>query len=257
MDRTGAARMDVEKIVAWYRAPRKASIPASKALELYFQFHPRTAFLKTLPARAVVADIGAGDGSLSTFRDWPEPVRRDLRLYAYSLEKGEHFDAFDGYETGDWNLARPEFDGLRFDGIVSAHFIEHIEDAGTFIDWAAQRLAPGGRAYVEWPSPESLHLPPLSELHGAGVPLVISRFDDDCTHQHLPDRDAVAVRAVEAGLTVAASGSIRLPWLEDELMASFRDAADRFPAQAAFWSWTQWSQYLVLERPSGLREEEA
>ena len=62
MDRTGAARMDVEKIVAWYRAPRKASIPASKALELYFQFHPRTAFLKTLPARAVVADIGVSLG---------------------------------------------------------------------------------------------------------------------------------------------------------------------------------------------------
>lgn len=257
MDRTGTARMDVEKIVAWYRAPRKASIPASKALELYFQFHPRTAFLKTLPARAVVVDIGAGDGSLSTFRGWPEPARRDLRLYAYSLEKGEHFDAFDGYETGDWNLARPVFEGLRFDGIVSAHFIEHIDDAATFVDWAARKLAPGGRAYVEWPSPASLDLPPLSALHEAGVPLVISRFDDDCTHQHLPDRDAVVAHAVRAGLKVSASGSIRLPWLEDELLAGFRDSPDRFPAQAAFWSWTQWSQYLVLEQSGVANKEDA
>ena len=144
---------------------------------------------------------------------------------------------------------------MRFDGIVSAHFIEHIDDAGTFVDWAAGKLAPGGRAYVEWPSPASLDLPPLSALHEAGVPLVISRFDDDCTHQHLPDRDAVAAHAVRAGLRVSASGRIRLPWLEDELLASFRDAPDRFPAQAAFWSWTQWSQYLVLERPRAVREK--
>lgn len=254
MDRTESRRMDIAKIVAWYRAARQATVPASKALELYFQFHPRTAFLKTLPARAVVVDIGAGDGSLSMFRGWPEPARHDLRLYAYSLEKGEHFDAFEGYETGDWNMSRPAFDGLSFDAIVSAHFIEHIDDAGTFVDWAADRLAVGGRAYVEWPSPASLDLPPLSELHAAGVPLVISRFDDDCTHQHLPDRDAIAAHAVRSGLRVTASGSIRLPWLEEALMAGFRDAPDRFPAQAAFWSWTQWSQYLVLERPDAAEE---
>ena len=247
MDRTESPRMDISKIVAWYNAPRRASVPASKALELYFQFHPRTAFLKTLPARAIVVDIGAGDGSLSTFRAWPEPARHDLRLYAYSLEKGAHFDAFDGYEIGDWNHARPVFDGLSFDGIVSAHFIEHVDDAGTFVDWAAARLAVGGRAYVEWPSPASLDLPPL----------VISRFDDDCTHQHLPDRDVVVARAMQAGLRVTASGTIRLPWLEDALLAGFRDAPDRFPAQAAFWSWTQWSQYLVLERPEAGDEVKA
>ena len=257
MDRPESPRMDIAKIVAWYNAPRRSTISASKALELYFQFHPRTAFLKTLPVRARAVDIGAGDGSLSTFRAWPEPARHDLRLYAYSLEKGAHFDAFDGYETGDWNLARPVFDGLSFDGIVSAHFIEHIDDAGTFVEWAADRLAPGGRAYVEWPSPASLDLPPLSELHAAGVPLVISRFDDDCTHQHLPDRDVVAARATQAGLRVSASGTIRLPWLEDALLAGFRDAPDRFPAQAAFWSWTQWSQYLVLERPDAGNEGKA
>ena len=257
MDRTESPRMDISKIVAWYNAPRRSTISASKALELYFQFHPRTAFLKTLPARAIVVDIGAGDGSLSTFRAWPEPARHDLRLYAYSLEKGAHFDAFDGYEIGDWNHARPVFDGLSFDGIVSAHFIEHVDDAGTFVDWAAARLAVGGRAYVEWPSPASLDLPPLSELHDAGVPLVISRFDDDCTHQHLPDRDVVVARAMQAGLRVTASGTIRLPWLEDALLAGFRDAPDRFPAQAAFWSWTQWSQYLVLARPEAGDEVKA
>lgn len=257
MDRPESRWMDTSKIAAWYHAPRQASIPASKALELYFQFHPRTAFLKTLPERAVVVDIGAGDGSLSVFRGWPAPARHDLRMYAYSLEKGQHFDAFEGYETGDWNQARPAFQGLAFDAIVSAHFIEHIDEAGTFVDWVAERLAAGGRAYMEWPSPASLHLPSVAELKDAGLDLVISRFDDDCTHQHLPDRDSLAARAVQAGLVVAASGSIRLPWLEEALMAGFRDAPDRFPVQAAFWSWTQWSQYLVLEQPDASGKVEA
>ena len=42
----------------------------------------------------------------------------------------------------------------------AAQGIEHIDDAGTFVDWVADRLAVGGRAYVEWPSPASLDLPP-------------------------------------------------------------------------------------------------
>ncbi|MEP6634062.1 MAG: methyltransferase domain-containing protein [Luteimonas sp.] len=241
--------MTLQKIIDWYQYPRKTRIAGGRAQELYFQFHPRTAFLKTLPIGATVADIGAGDGSLSIFRDWPEPARRDLRLYAYSIEKGDRFDAFESYEISDWNEKQPEFDGMRFDAVISAHFIEHIADPGTFVAWLARKLAPGGRAYVEWPSPAALTLPTRSELLEAGVNLVISRFDDDATHRALPDRDAIQAHAVEAGLTCTASGIVRLPWIEDELMAHFRDADDRFPSQAAFWSWTGWSQYLIFEQP--------
>lgn len=242
--------MDIQQIVDWYRRERKPQENGSRAQQLYFQFHPRTAFLKTLPAGAVVADIGAGDGSLSVFRDWPDPQRRDLRLYAYSIEKGERFDAFEGYEISDWNLAPPEFGGLQFDAVVSAHFVEHIDDPSSLVDWLARKLKPGGRAYVEWPSEASLDLPGRAALLEAGVDLVISRFDDDGTHQALPDRAVLERRAAEAGLTVEAAGIVRLPWIEEEFMGHFRDAADRFPAQAAFWSWTGWSQFLVLEQPA-------
>lgn len=241
--------MEIEDIVAWYHAPRAAAVSGERTLELYFQLHPRTAFLKTLRPGATVADIGAGDGSLSLFRGWPDPARQDLRIYAYAMEKGERFDAFDGYELGDWNEGRP-FAEEAFDGIVCGHFIEHVADPGSLLDWAGERLAPGGRAYVEWPSPHSRVLPSRALLAEHGVDLVISRFDDDCTHLDVPDRNDMIERARHAGLAAVVQGTIRLPWLEEQLLANFRDAQDRFPVQAAFWSWTGWSQYVVLEKPA-------
>jgi len=240
----------LEQIVEWYHRKRAPTLPAEQLVELYFQFHPRTAFLKTLPVGATVADIGAGDGSLSVFRSWPAPAREDLRLYAYSIEKGEKFDDFAGYEISDWNKSPPEFPGLSFDGIVSAHFIEHIDDPASFMEWAARKLVPGGRAYVEWPSADSCELPSRTELLAHGVDLVISRFDDDNTHQALPQRDAMEAAAKRNGLSVTTSGIVRLPWLEEQMMQAYRNSDNRFPVQAAFWAWTGWAQYLVLERPA-------
>lgn len=240
--------MTLDEIVQWYQLPRTPDIGPEETQECYFQHHPRTAYLKMLPRGAEVADIGAGDGSLSIFREWPEPKRKDLRLHAYSIDKGERFDAFDTYEISDWNHAHPEFGGRKFDGVVSAHFIEHITDPLTFFQWLSRKLKLGGTAYVEWPSERSLVLPSKRELDAVGVSLIISRFDDDDTHQRLPDLGEIKTAIDAMGLMVTNSGIVRLPWLEHQLLANFRDAQDRFPVQAAFWSWTSWAQFLVVEK---------
>ncbi len=241
--------MDFENVLNWYKKSRTPTITAEKAIELYFQFHPRTAFVKMLPQNSTLVDIGAGDGSLSIFRNWPDPVRRDIQMYAYSIEKGSRFDDFEAYELSDWNAQPPQFGGRTFDAILSAHFIEHIESPTSFLDWSVKKLNAGGRLYLEWPSVASNEpsIPSKSDLMEEGVNLVISRFDDDCTHKALPDRNLIKSHATTLGLRLVAEGVARLPWLEDELMANFRDAEDRFPAQAAFWSWSGWSQYLIYE----------
>lgn len=244
-------QMDLAAIKEWFDRPRKATVGAERAVELYFQFHPRTAFLKTLPHHACVVDIGAGDGSLSVFKAWPEPARTDLKLFAYSIEKGEHFDKFESYEISDWNVAPPSFGGRKFDAIVCAHFIEHIADPATFVEWSAQKLEAGGRLYVEWPSVHSMNLPPLASVRDAGVPLIISRYEDDNTHQHsIPDRGQICSALRSAGLEIEHEGLIRLPWIEEELMANHRDADDPFPRQAAFWSKTGWSQFVIATKPN-------
>jgi len=238
-----------EEIRDWYQQKRRPELPESRVMELYFTFHPRTAFLKTLPADAVVADIGAGDGSLSSLLGWPSPARRDIRLHAYALEKGALFDRFESFEIGDWNAAPPEFSGRRFDALLCAHFIEHIGDPASFIAWAARKLVPGGRVYLEWPSPASLELPPVAELKALGVDIMISRFDDDSTHRDLPATEDVVTACARHGLVVEGRGIVRLPWIEEEMLAHFRNDKDPFPRQAAFWSRTGWSQYLLLRQP--------
>lgn len=241
--------MDIDDIVAWYNRARTPRISAERAQELYFQFHPRTAFLKMLPPGATVADIGAGDGSLSVFRTWPSPSREDLRMFAYSIEKGERFDAFEGYELSDWNLSPPQFGGRLFDAVVCCHFIEHIDDPLSFVRWAQERMAVGGRLYVEWPSAHSVHLPTLQQLRDAGLSLVIARYDDDNTHQNaIPDRGRFSEALAASGFDVEQEGIIRLPWLEEEMMANFRTAEDPFPRQAAYWSMTRWSQFVVASK---------
>lgn len=238
--------MDSNQISEWFRRPRKAQLARERVMELYFTFHPRTSFLKTLPAKAKVVDIGAGDGTLSVFRSWPQPARQDLELYAYSIEKGERFDAFAGYEISDWNVSPPEFKGQRFDAVVCAHFIEHIAEPTSFVDWCRRKLERDARIYLEWPSPASLDLPSRTELEALGVNLMVSRFDDDHTHRELPDADLMIDAFEKAGFVLETRGIIRLPMLEEEMLAHFREDADGFPRQAAFWSRTGWSQYLVL-----------
>jgi SAM-dependent methyltransferase len=240
--------MEIDEVVEWFARARKPRLGPDEAQELYFRQHPRTLFIKALPSNAKVVDIGAGDGSLSVFRGWPEPVRDDLGLYAYSIEKGTRFDDFDGYEISDWNLQPPEFEGIRFDAVVSGHFIEHIDEPGSLATWMARKLVPGGRAYIEWPSPHSLDLPSQRALAERGVPLTISRFDDDCTHQVLPTRDAVVSGLELAGFDIEQQGIVRMPWIEEQLMASFRDSEDGFCRQAAFWLMTGWSQFVIAAR---------
>ena len=235
------------EIEEWYHKRRSTGLSNGKLTELYHTFHPKIAFLKMLPSSAVVADIGAGDGSLSAINRWPAPAREDLQFHAYALEKGRSFDEYASYEIGNWNEAAPEFGGRLFDAVVCVHFIEHIDDPGTLSRWLGRKLTPGGRAYVEWPSPHSLDLPARQTLEDNGVELIISRFDDDDTHQRLPRMEEIIESMRSAGLRSETQGTVRLPWLEDEMMAGAVD--DAFNRQAAFWSATGWSQYLIVNRP--------
>mgnify|MGYP003444570000 FL=1 len=241
--------IDSNAIVDWFHRKRRASISKGEAMEIYFQHHPRTSFLKMLAQDAKVVDLGAGDGSLSVFRTWLRPKRKDLKMYAYAMEKGRHFDQFENYRLGDWDENAPVFGSIRFDAAVSAHFIEHIREPESIVSWLNQHLVDGGRAYVEWPSPNSLDLPSRQALIDVGVELIISRFDDDATHRTvLPDRAGICGAFRENGFEIEQEGVIRLPWVEEQLMATQRDGADRFPRQAAFWLMTGWSQYVIARR---------
>lgn len=242
--------MKIDALVTWFHQKRSAQLPRQKAIENFYGYLPRTAFLKTLRHDASVLDVGAGDGSLELFRNWLEPRRADLKMYAYSLEKGKRFDAYAGYELGNWEEGPPEFKGVQFDAIIACHFIEHVSDPRAFLDWAADRLAPGGRMYVEWPSPASLELPPRTELLAQGVDVIISNFHDDATHRRLPDRVELLTMLEQAGWLIDQQGVVKLPFFEEELLARCEEPpVDAVAKLSAFWSKTRWAQYFIASKP--------
>ena len=220
------------------------------ALEILQSMHPRTIFFKSLRRHSTLLDVGAGDGSLCFLKGWIKPQRKDLKLYAYAMEFGANFEAFDGYELGEWPLVKPDFDGRKFDAITSCHFIEHILDPVEFVRWAADRLnSGGGRMYIEWPSENSRQQVQREVYRKAGVPIVISNYHDDSTHKLLPVMSELVEVLVQQGLVIEQQGSISNPFLEQELLSQFKSGdADEFSVQAAFWSKTRWAQYLVAAK---------
>jgi len=238
----------IDAIVDWYRQKRPSVFDDKIAFRDYHQCHPRTLFLKTLPPGATVLDLGAGEGSLHIFRNWPSPARGDIKLYAYSLEKGKFFGSYEGYELGDWDRQPPEFGGMQFDAIFSAHFVEHIQQPGSLAAWAASHLKPGGRLFVEWPSEASLRAPTHDELLSHGIDLQPGNFLDDCTHLALPSTGMVHSSIRESGLEIEIAGTIRLPVFEGALLNVYRRNRDAVALLFAYWSFTGWCQYVVANK---------
>lgn len=215
----------------------------------YQQCHPRALFLKTLPAGATLLDLGAGEGSMHVFRSWPPPARPDVKLYAFSLEKGKHFDSYDGFELGDWNQQQPDFGGMQFDAIFSSHFVEHIQDPRSLAVWAASRLKPCGRLFTEWPSEASLKAPGNRLLRSHGIFLRIGTFLDDATHHALPSTELIHSSMRDSGLEVEVAGTIRLPVFENGLLDLYHRTSNTIALQFAYWSLTGWCQYAIAAKP--------
>jgi SAM-dependent methyltransferase len=242
-----------ELIKEWFSKPISPVMEEGELLENFHRQHPSKVFLRSLPRGARVLDIGAGDGGLSNFKQWPSPGRPDLKLYAFSLEKGRLFDQFDGYELGNWNTTRPSFGGMKFDAIHCANFIEHIDDPKSVLDWAAQNLEPWGRLYIEWPSDDSQFWPNLKELHELGFDCVIGNYFDDPTHKHhLPTTEMVESTLTANGFAVESRGIINMPILADELLNHYRAKDDVVSLQLAYWLKTGWIQYMVAQNSASL-----
>ena len=245
---------DIDAIVRWFHEEHQLAFKDDEKVMLHYQqCHPRTLFLKTLPAGATLLDLGAGEGSMHIFRSWPPPAREDVRLYAFSLEKGKHFDSYDGYELGDWDQQQPDFGGMQFDAIFSSHFIEHIQQPGSLAAWAASRLNPGGRLFTEWPSEASLQTPEHRQLLAHGIDLQIGTFFDDFTHVALPSTEFVHSSIRHAGLEIENAGTIRLPVFETELLDLFRRTHNSIALQFAYWSFTGWCQYAIASKVAAQR----
>lgn len=242
--------MTNDGVADWFQSGEGPWMDFGDASELLQQWHPKTAFVKTLPRHALVLDVGAGDGSMENLRRWPAPRRSDLRFYAYAMKTGMWFDRYDRSEEGTWPSQKPDFGGEMFDAIFSAHFIEHIPDPVEFVKWSIKRLKSGGRLYIEWPSENAIKQQSGDTLRAAGVPVIIGNYYDDRTHRKLPDREKIIKAMKSAKLSIDQQGIISNPFIEQEILAQYKlGKADAFSLQAAFWSKTKWAQYVIGTKP--------
>jgi SAM-dependent methyltransferase len=237
---------DIDAISAWFHADRPRTLTDSQAIEAFHLLGSRCRFFKTLPAGASVLDIGAGDGALHTYREWPLFHRRDLSVFAYAGERGANFDRYDGFEIGLWPQQPPVFPTTEFMAIQACNFIEHIDDPLRFVRWTAERLAPRGRLYLEWPRPIAASLPTTDELRAHGIDVMTGNYFDDATHRlDMPLADEVMRELSGAGVEIEAWGIASVPFVDGELASASRATGDIIGATMAYWSFTEWCQYIV------------
>ncbi len=235
-------------VAQWSDPSQPAAVSLGDAQMSMHNYGPRVRFVKLLPPGGSLLDAGAGDGSLVIFRKWPAPARPDIRMFAWAGDRGSGFGNFDGSEVGYWPQNPPDFGGRKFDAVFSANFIEHIPDPLAFVEWAATRLTERGRIFLEWPRPESITLPSTEELAEAGVHVTTGRYHDDGTHMPAPPafedvRDALA----RHGLAVVEHGISQVPYFDQQLAIHARKRRDLADMTIAYWSYTNWCQYLVAE----------
>lgn len=226
----------------------RSALPAGRLTELYWQFHPRYRFFKTVPRDSRFLDVGAAQGNLAQWKRWLEPLRPDIEMYGVDLDVGAHNDLYAGWEVVNLDHGLPHFGGVVFDAVFSSHVIEHIKDPAAVIGWAAARTRPGGRLYIEWPNVTTLTLPRRADLAAAGFDVMISNFHDDSTHIHLPRLGDICEIAAGAGFVIRESGVIDVGSLAEDMIATGRAVGDSGLVLCGFWSLAHWSTYLIAER---------
>jgi SAM-dependent methyltransferase len=145
--------------------------------------NPRVGFLLKTPRDGRWLDVGGGNGYV--FREL-HALREDLDALACDVQD------FSACYAGLKNVAFAQVAGLRWpvedasvDVLTSLHVVEHLtrEERKAFYAEVARVLKPGGRFYIETPSPRSLWLPPVKSAHGP------TNFWQEPTHVEVVGRE--------------------------------------------------------------------
>jgi len=238
-----------ERIISWIES---RDTPSTSCNEIDLAFNsvtPRSVFLKNIARGASLLDLGAGDGSLSVYRNWPLFRRPDIKMYAFSLSKGERFGDYDAYELENFEKTNEVFRGIALQAFVCCHFIEHMADPRRTLDFFGQRLQPGGRIYLEWPHQISKRMPSRTLMIDKGIDIMTTRFDDDPTHVEAWDMSEIVFLLRERGFVIETKGRAHFPFLAEELRNHGRAMSDPVRNTLAVWALVGWAQYVIAAKP--------
>ncbi len=219
---------------------------SNEAVEaLFWSFHPRFRFFKTLRPQARLLDVGAGSGGLHFWRDWCPPARPDIAMFGVDQQRGEHAGRYEAWSTVDLDNTPPAFPGVLFDGFLMSHVLEHLADPRRLLRWMATVAAPGARIYLEWPHPDTRTLPTAVALRNHRFDIQIFNFTDDATHLATPSEQEAAAMLRDAGFGVREAGRIELGLVAQELMARGVETDVMAWRQMGLWGVTGWAAYAI------------
>lgn len=169
----------------------------------YFLLPPRyKRFHKEMQGKAFkMLDVGASNGSSLLAKHWfPACVYHGLDRPGQDISAAEHAAMGKFIEC---DLEKDDLTRLAdrsYDVIVIAHVIEHLRNGLDVLSKLTEKLADGGRIYIEFPSVRSLSLPSAYNT---------LNFCDDPTHVRVYNIEEVANALLAEGLTVVRAGARR------------------------------------------------
>jgi SAM-dependent methyltransferase len=229
--------------------PTKVTYNRDQLLMLYWQYHQRFKSFKTFSvANGNVLDIGSGSGGLSFWKEHMLPNRKDLKMTAVDLQKGEFFDRYEKYVILNLDDKTLPFESDTFDFIMLSHLIEHVQDWKALLDQCKRILKRSGAMYIETPSKHTLDLPQNKHYKDMGFPCTTINFFDDATHVAPVDLDEVGAYSNSIDCMVLEKGYCRSIYLEDQLLSFGRANNDMEASQYGLWSKLLFSSYIMIQK---------
>lgn len=208
--------------------------PALRNLAWLLRPDHKLAFLLSLPPNAAILDVGCGNNSAKRAKRARPDLRYvglDIGDYNQAAESKEAMDRYVLNTPARFAEAIKEI-GECFDGVISAHNIEHCNEPFEVIAAMCAVLKPGGRLYLSFPTEDSVNFP---SRHGT------LNFHDDPTHRDVPRWEAIKTALEDAGMTLdrAVQRSRPIPFMVAgmllEPVSALRKKVDRYGAAWAWW----------------------
>ena len=114
-----------EALVQWLDAPLTAEqrlVDPKNSNDFFLMMHPRTIWVKDLPADSILFDVGSGSGGLINFCEvWPSYRRMDVNFLGASLDSGPLTEKYSEFYVGDLEQSKPSF-STRPNAVIMSHF---------------------------------------------------------------------------------------------------------------------------------------
>lgn len=95
-------------------------------IRLYWQMHPRFRFVKSCKDGNFL-DIGSGSGGLFFWKEWEQPIRNGLHMFAVDMQAGEFVDRYEAFRMCNLEHRDFPYENGFFDHVFSAHVFEHLQ----------------------------------------------------------------------------------------------------------------------------------